>query len=173
MRFVWRRLLSRKNFDWNDEPIEIELPNLGIDAFSLCYSLKEVSLPEGCEWSIGDSAFEYCSNLETVTAGCGLINIGNWAFFGCDNLTSVSCLEGCSEKYCNYVWDESYYGESEFPCVGEEAFYGCSNLTEMTVPQTSGTIGDRAFYGDELLTLSTCDYHEDNGRFVVVAKRVK
>ncbi len=30
-----------------------------------------------------------------------------------------------------------------------------------------------AFYGDELLTLSTCDYHEDNGRFVVVAKRVK
>ncbi len=30
-----------------------------------------------------------------------------------------------------------------------------------------------AFYGDELLSLSTCDYHEDNGRFVVVAKRVK
>lgn len=29
-----------------------------------------------------------------------------------------------------------------------------------------------AFYGDELLTLSTCDYHQDNGRFVVVAKRI-
>jgi len=33
--------------------------------------------------------------------------------------------------------------------------------------------GVRAFYGDSLLTLSTCDYHEDNGRFVVVAKRIK
>ena len=27
-------------------------------------------------------------------------------------------------------------------------------------------------YGDELLTLSTCNYHTDNGRFVIVAKRV-
>ena len=27
-------------------------------------------------------------------------------------------------------------------------------------------------YGDELLTLSTCSYHTDEGRFVVVAKRI-
>ena len=30
-----------------------------------------------------------------------------------------------------------------------------------------------AEYGDELLTLSTCEYSHDNGRFVVVAKRAK
>lgn len=30
-----------------------------------------------------------------------------------------------------------------------------------------------AEYGDELLTLSTCEYSHDNGRFVVVAKKVK
>lgn len=30
-----------------------------------------------------------------------------------------------------------------------------------------------AQYGDQLLTLSTCDYNETNGRFVVVAKRIK
>ena len=29
-----------------------------------------------------------------------------------------------------------------------------------------------AEYGDRLLTLSTCDYYETNGRFVVVAKKV-
>ena len=29
-----------------------------------------------------------------------------------------------------------------------------------------------AQYGDQLLTLSTCDYQQDNGRFVVVARRV-
>ncbi len=28
-----------------------------------------------------------------------------------------------------------------------------------------------ATYGDQLLTLSTCSYHTDNGRFVVVARR--
>ena len=32
--------------------------------------------------------------------------------------------------------------------------------------------GVDAVYGDKLLTLSTCSYHEKNGRFVVVAKRV-
>ena len=32
--------------------------------------------------------------------------------------------------------------------------------------------GVYATYGDRLLTLSTCDYQEENGRFVVVAKRI-
>lgn len=32
--------------------------------------------------------------------------------------------------------------------------------------------GETAVYGDELLSLSTCDYHEADGRLVVVAKRV-
>lgn len=33
--------------------------------------------------------------------------------------------------------------------------------------------GVTAEYGDELLTLSTCNYHAENGRFVVTAKRVR
>ncbi len=33
-------------------------------------------------------------------------------------------------------------------------------------------MGVTAQYGDQLLTLTTCDYHEKNGRFVVVAKKV-
>ena len=32
--------------------------------------------------------------------------------------------------------------------------------------------GITAEYGDQLLTLSTCNYHTDDGRFVVVAKRI-
>ena len=32
--------------------------------------------------------------------------------------------------------------------------------------------GVEVAYGDQLLTLSTCEYHTDNGRFVVVAKKV-
>ena len=33
--------------------------------------------------------------------------------------------------------------------------------------------GVTAIYGDKLLTLSTCDYQEQNGRFVVVAKKIR
>ena len=32
--------------------------------------------------------------------------------------------------------------------------------------------GESAQYGDQLLTLSTCDYTEDNGRLAVIAKRI-
>lgn len=34
-------------------------------------------------------------------------------------------------------------------------------------------IGISAQYGDQLLTLTTCSYHMDDGRFVVVAKEIK
>ena len=42
-------------------------------------------------------------------------------------------------------------------------------ISEMSLYDTGVT----AEYGDELLPLSTCDYQEENGRFVVVAKRIK
>nr|MCR5755715.1 class B sortase [Acetatifactor sp.] len=46
-----------------------------------------------------------------------------------------------------------------------------SNMQEMQALSLYDT-GVTAQYGDHLLTLSTCDYQETNGRFVVVAKRI-
>ncbi len=46
-----------------------------------------------------------------------------------------------------------------------------SNMKEMAAMSLYDT-GVTAGYGDRLLTLSTCDYQEENGRFVVVAKKV-
>lgn len=33
-------------------------------------------------------------------------------------------------------------------------------------------IEDTATYGDQLITLFTCDYHVEDGRFAVVAKKI-
>jgi len=33
--------------------------------------------------------------------------------------------------------------------------------------------GKSATYGEQLLTLSTCSYHTEDGRFAVVAKKIK
>ncbi len=33
--------------------------------------------------------------------------------------------------------------------------------------------GKTAIYGDQLMTLSTCSYHTEDGRFVIVAKKIK
>ncbi len=46
-----------------------------------------------------------------------------------------------------------------------------SNMQEMAAMSLYDT-GVTATYGDRLLTLSTCDYQEKNGRFVIVAKRI-
>ena len=54
--------------------------------------------------------------------------------------------------------------------ISEEEFN--SNMREMQAISLYDT-GVTASYGDQLLTLSTCDYNEQNGRFVVVAKRVE
>ncbi len=46
-----------------------------------------------------------------------------------------------------------------------------SNMEEMAAISLIDT-GVTAHLGDKLLTLSTCDYQEQNGRFVVVAKKI-
>ena len=51
----------------------------------------------------------------------------------------------------------------------EEEFYSYMDEMESIAFYDTGV---RAVYGDTLLTLSTCDYQETNGRFVVVAKRI-
>ncbi len=52
---------------------------------------------------------------------------------------------------------------------GEEFSSYMKEMEEMSLYDTGVTAG----YGDELLTLSTCDHSQTDGRFVVVAKRVQ
>lgn len=76
-----------------------------------------------------------------------------------------------------YVFRSRVYSESEvvfkyyqfIDAHGEQEFN--SNMQEMAEMSLYDT-GVTAEYGDQLLTLSTCDYQEKNGRFVVVAKKV-
>ena len=76
-----------------------------------------------------------------------------------------------------YVFRSHIYNEDEIvfkyyqfiDVDSEQEFY--SNMNEMAEMSLYDT-GVTAVYGDKLLTLSTCDYREENGRFVVVAKRI-
>ncbi len=76
-----------------------------------------------------------------------------------------------------YVFRSRVYSEEEvvfkyyqfIDAVSELEFN--SNMNEMAAASLYDT-GVTASYGDRLLTLSTCDYQEKNGRFVVVAKKV-
>lgn len=77
-----------------------------------------------------------------------------------------------------YVFRSRIYSEEEIvfkyyqfiDATSEDEFY--SNMEEMASMSLYRT-GITANYGDRLITLSTCDSSETNGRFVVVAKKVK
>lgn len=76
-----------------------------------------------------------------------------------------------------YVFRSKIYSEEDvvfkyyqFIDAGSEQEFN-SNMQEMA-PMSLYDTGVTASYGDRLLTLSTCDYYVDDGRFVVVAKRV-
>ncbi len=77
-----------------------------------------------------------------------------------------------------YVFRSKVYGETEIvfkyyqfiDAYSEQEFD--SYMKEMAAISFYDT-GVTAKFGDQLLTLSTCDYEEDNGRFVVVAKKVE
>ena len=76
-----------------------------------------------------------------------------------------------------YVFRSKVYSEEDITfkyyqfinAASEQEFNSCMN--EMTALSLYDT-GVSASYGDKLLTLSTCDYQESKGRFVVVAKKV-
>nr|MBQ8251784.1 class B sortase [Lachnospiraceae bacterium] len=77
-----------------------------------------------------------------------------------------------------YVFNSHIYTEDEITfkyyqmidIASEKEFESnMKNMQEMSLYNT----GVEAVYGEQLLTLSTCDYGEDDGRFVVVAKRIQ
>ena len=69
---------------------------------------------------------------------------------------------------CHYCFIFKYY-QFITPNSKEEFDSGVREMKKQSLYDT----GIDVEYGDELLTLSTCDYDEEDGRFVVVCKRMK
>lgn len=103
---------------------------------------------------IGERAFEYCTNLTSITIGNGVTNIGDKAFANCTGLTEVifnasNCTAAGSSSDvsafygCNNITDFTF-GSS----VNRIPTYLCSGLTGLTtvtIPSNVTSIGDNAF----------------------------
>ena len=76
--------------------------------------------------SIGDSAFQNCSNLTSVTIGDSVESIGYEAFYNCSSLTSVTIGNNVTS-------------------IGEKAFLSCRSLTSVIIGDNVTTIGEAAF----------------------------
>lgn len=101
--------------------------------------------------SIGDGAFSGCSDLTSVTIPNSVTSIGDWAFSGCSGLTSVSIPNSVTSIGQYTFWRCTGLTSITIPnsvtSFGECAFAECSSLTSVTIPNSVTSIGDHAFSG--------------------------
>ena len=83
--------------------------------------------------TIGDWAFWGCDQMTDVVIPASVNHIGNWAFSDCTGLTSVTIPEGVTT-------------------IGAYAFDCCSNLTSIEIPESVTTIDVYAFGGCKRLS---------------------
>lgn len=86
-------------------------------------TLETVKIGKG---EIGNSAFNGCPNLTTVELGNGVTSVGDNAFSKCTALKSINIGDGVTS-------------------IGKNAFNGCTALTNVNIG--SGAIGESAFNG--------------------------
>ena len=93
----------------------------------------DVTIPDGVT-SIGDEAFFWCTNLQSITLPEGVTSIGNKAFYECSSLQSITIPER--------VWN-----------IGTGAFLGCDSLRDIVIPDRVAWIGYLAFGRHSGITL--------------------
>ena len=109
--------------------------------------------------SIGQYAFYGCHSLTSVTIPNSVTSIGYEAFAWCSSLTSVTIPNSVTS-----IGERAFYGCSSLTSVtignsvtsiGDGAFESCSGLTSVTIPNSVTSIGSSAFSGCSGLTSVT------------------
>ncbi len=80
--------------------IPSNITSMGEKLFSSCYELQTVIIQDGVE-EIGDQAFYYCENLTEISIPASVHSLGLWVFVGCKNLKKAvipKALEELAKK---------------------------------------------------------------------------
>lgn len=155
------------------------ISHIGDYAFCKCENLTSITISSGVT-SIGTSAFSNCPNLKNITLnsntivsqtytssfnlknifgsqvthyelGNSITQIGDYAFYECENLTSIDIPEGVTSigdyafDYCKGVTSVTI--PNSVTSIGRYAFF-YSSCKEFTLPDNIAYIGGAAFYYD-------------------------
>ncbi len=109
-------------------------------------TLKTVTI---CSGTSIDNAFQYFTNLKSVTLCDTITVIGGGAFYGCTKLESIAIPDSVTEIGSDAFWDcsslEVTFGkDSQLKTIGDGAFRGCG-FSHFTIPDSVTVIGESAF----------------------------
>ena len=109
--------------------------------------------------SIGNYAFYYCSKLTSVTIPNSVTSIELGTFSGCSGLTSINIPNSVTSIGSGAFYDCSSLTSVTIPnsvtSIRNSAFFGCSSLTSITIPNSVTSIEESAFSGCSGLTSIT------------------
>ena len=120
--------------------------------------IKKVVIKDGVT-SIGEWAFYGCSGLTSLTIPNSVTSIGDYAFRDCSDLTSViipNSVTSIGEQafaFCSSL--SSLTIPNSVTSIGKQTFIFCSSLSNLTIPNSVTSIGEWAFaYCSGLSTLT-------------------
>jgi len=122
----WRTVMLTESIGLKDTD------NIDIDSGQIddTWNIVEIEIGTGTQanpvTSIGDYAFYYCSGLTSVTIPSSVTSIGEMAFGFCSGLTNVTIPNSVTS-------------------IGYKAFSYCRGLTSVTIPNSVTNIGAEVF----------------------------
>ena len=110
---------------------------------------------------IGADVFRDRDGLIKLTIGKNVTEIGDFAFYGCDALTSVvfaqdaaAGLKVGASAFAECGRLSSISLPAGTVSIGASAFYKCASLTQFTIPEGVTELGEKAFAESALTTIS-------------------
>ena len=137
------------------ESVEYSVTSIGERAFDGCSDLTSITIPNSVT-SIGKDAFQNCTSLTSINIPNSVTYIGNKAFQYCRQLTSITIpnsVKSIGEKtfrYCSGL--TSVVIPNSMTSIGTSAFKECTSLASITIPSSVTYIGSEAFTACSSLT---------------------
>ena len=120
------------------------------------YTLKKVELGSGVT-SIGNYAFYYCFALSSITIPNSVASISSNAFGICYALSSITISNSVASISSNAFYDCTALSSITIPnsvtSIGVGAFYNCKALSSITIPNSVASIEETTF--NECYSLSS------------------